>query len=152
KLAEMVTDLCDEDGAWVERALRPLVGLASDGTHGTRDEAFAAWRRLIEGMAERRATVLVFEDLHWADEGLLDFVNHLVAWSEGVPLLCVCTARPELLERRPGWGGGKLNSNTLALSALSDEDTERLLSDLVGEGVLPAELIHFTGGNPLYAE
>ena len=52
--------------------------------------------------------MLVFEDLHWADEGLLDFVDHLADWARGVPLLVLCTARPELLERRPGWGGGKL--------------------------------------------
>ena len=64
--------------------------------------------------------VLVFEDLHWADDGLLDFVDHLVDWATGVPLLVVCTARPELLERRPGWGGGKRNALTLSLAPLSD--------------------------------
>ena len=138
KLAEMVDDLCDEDAVWVERALRPLVGLGGDGTPGTRDESFAAWRRLVEAMADRRPTVLVFEDLHWADEGLLDFVDHLVDWSTGVPLLCVCTARPELSERRPDWGGGKLNSTTIALQALSEEETHALLAGLLGRSVLSA--------------
>jgi class 3 adenylate cyclase/tetratricopeptide (TPR) repeat protein len=152
KLAEMAGDLCDEDAAWVERALRPLVGLGGDGSHDSREEAFAAWRRVVEAMADRRPTVLVFEDLHWADEGLLDFIDHLVDWSTGVPLLCVCTARPELLERRPGWGGGKLNSTTIALPALSEDDTQRLLAGLLGRTVLPAELLQFAGGNPLYAE
>ena len=57
--------------------------------------------------------MLVFEDLHWADDGLLDFVDHLADWSSGVPLFVVGTARPELLDRRPGWGGGKLNATTL---------------------------------------
>ena len=62
--------------------------------------------------------MLVFEDLHWADDALLDFVDHLVDWAGGVPLLVVCTARPELLERRPGWGGGKRNAlDDLALAA-----------------------------------
>jgi class 3 adenylate cyclase len=152
KLAGTTRDLCEEDALWVERALRPLVGLGGDGTQGTRDEAFAAWRKLVEAMADRRPTVLVFEDLHWADDGLLDFGDHLVEWSTGVPLLCVCTTRPELLERRPDWGGGKLNSTTIALSALSDEDTHVLLAGLLGRSVLPAELLQFTGGNPLYAE
>ena len=136
----------------VERSLRPLVGLAGDGSHESREQAFAAWRRLVEAMADRRPTVLVFEDLHWADEGLLDFIDHLVDWSTGTPLLCVCTARPELLERRPGWGGGQLNSTTIAITALSEDETHELLAGLLGRTVLPAELLHFAGGNPLYAE
>ena len=69
-------------------------------------------------MAEQRPLVLVFEDLHWADDSLLDFVDELVDWVTDVPLLVVATARPELLERRPGWGGGKLNATTLALAPL----------------------------------
>jgi hypothetical protein len=120
-----------------------------------RDEAFAAWRRFFEGLAEERPLVLVFEDLHWADEDLLDFVDHLVEWATGVPLLVVATARPELLSRRPDWGGGKPNSLTVSLSSLSDEETARLLADLLG-AVLPAEtqaeLLARAGGNPLYAE
>jgi predicted ATPase len=120
-----------------------------------RDEAFAAWRRFVEGLAEDRPLVLVFEDLHWADEDLLDFVDHLVEWATGVPLLVVATARPELLSRRPGWGGGKPNSLTISLSSLSDDETARLLADLLG-AVLPAdtqaELLARAGGNPLYAE
>ena len=82
---------------------------SADGSRPTTGaRAFAAWRRFLEGLAEQRPLVLVFEDLHWADDGLLDFVDHLVEWATGVPLLVVGTARPELLERRPGWGGGKL--------------------------------------------
>ena len=63
--------------------------------------------------------MLVIEDLHWADDALLEFVEHLVDWSSGVPLLVVCTARPELYERHPGWGGGKRNSTTVSLSPLA---------------------------------
>ena len=74
--------------------------------------------RFFEALAEQRPLVLVFEDLHWADDGLLDFVDHLVEWATGVPLLVVGTARPELLERRPGWGGGKRErDHALALAA-----------------------------------
>ena len=80
-----------------------------------RAQSFAAWRRFVEALAEQRPTVLVFEDLHWADDDLLDFVDELVDWATDVPLLVVATARPELLDRRPGWGGGKRN----ALDALA---------------------------------
>ena len=121
-----------------------------------RAEAFAAWRRFFEAIADQRPLVLVFEDLHWADEGLLDFVDHLVDWAGGVPILVVCTARPELLSRRPGWGGGKPNALTLSLSPLDDDQTARLLAALLERSVLPAEtqtaLLQRAGGNPLYAE
>ena len=123
---------------------------------GARDESFAAWRRFVEALAEQRPTVLVFEDLHWADDELLDFVDELVDWVENVPLLVVATARPELFERRPGWGGGKRNSLTVSLAPLGDSDTARLLAALLDKKLLPAdqqqELLARAGGNPLYAE
>ena len=85
--------------------------------------AFAAWRRFLEALAEERPLVLVFEDLHWADDALLEFVDQLVERVSGVPLLVLGTARPELLERRPGWGGGKPNALIdLALAALRRGD------------------------------
>ncbi len=113
--------------SWVVEHLRPLVGLGGPPQDAAdrRREAFGAWRRFFEALAEQRPLVLVFEDLHWADEGLLDFVDHLVDWASGVPILVVCTARPELLERRPGWGGGKRSALTVSLSPLTDEETER---------------------------
>ena len=146
------------DDPWVESHLRPLVGIASDAGGGgdRRDEAFTAWRRFFERLADERPLVLVFEDLHWADDNLLDFVDHLVDWTSDVPLLVVCTARPELLARRPGWGGGKPNALTISLSPLSDDETARLLGGLLERSVLPAEtqaeLLAHAGGNPLYAE
>jgi predicted ATPase/class 3 adenylate cyclase len=142
------------DAAWVEARLAPLIGLGA-GAHD-RDESFAAWRRFVEALAERRPTVLVFEDLHWADDDLLDFVDHLLDWATGVPLLAVGTARPELFERRPGWGGGKRNSLTISLAPLDDVETAQLISALLERSVLPAEtqaeLLSRAGGNPLYAE
>jgi class 3 adenylate cyclase/tetratricopeptide (TPR) repeat protein len=159
KLAAAVAEVVAGDEAeWVAAALRPLVGLEApeDGAGRRREEAFAAWRRFLEGMAERRPLVLVFEDLHWADEGLLDFIDHLVDWATGVPILVLCTTRPELLERRPGWGGGRANSLTLGVSALSDADAARLLSLVLGRPVLDASiqalLLERASGNPLYAE
>jgi tetratricopeptide (TPR) repeat protein len=110
----------------------------------------------LEALAEQGPAVLVIEDLHWADELLLDFLDHLVDWAADVPLLVVCTARPELLARRPGWGGGKPNSAILSLSPLSEADTARLIGALLGQTLLPAEtqaaLLARSGGNPLYAE
>jgi tetratricopeptide (TPR) repeat protein len=159
KLGASVGGLLEGDDAdWVARHLGPLVGVEGErelrGDH--RAEAFAAWRRFFESIAEERPLVLVFEDLHWADEGLLDFVDHLIDWAGGVPILVACTARPELLTRRPGWGGGKSNAVTLSLSPLDDEQTARLLGALLERSVLPAEtqaaLLQRAGGNPLYAE
>src|SRR5207237_1122820 len=80
------------------------------------------------------------EDLHWADEGLLDFVDYLADWATGVPILIVGTARPELLDRRPGWGGGKRNAATVSISALSADETARLLGQLLEQALLPAEI------------
>ena len=145
------------ESAWVESHLRPLVGLAADEVTGDRrGEAFAAWRRFFEGLAEQHPLVLVFEDLHWADEGLLDFVDELVDWLTDVPLLAVASSRPELLARRPAWGGGKANATTISLSPLSDEETARLVHALLAKSALPADvqsaLLERAGGNPLYAE
>jgi class 3 adenylate cyclase/tetratricopeptide (TPR) repeat protein len=147
-----------EDAQWLERHLRPLVGLEAtpELAADRRSEAFAAWRRFIEALAEHRPIVLVFEDLHFADDGLLDFVDYLVDWASGVPILVVATARPELLSRRLDWGGGKANAATLSLAALSDEDTARLVHALLERPVLDAQLqetlLERAGGNPLYAE
>src|SRR5947199_22317 len=141
-----------------DRGDAPLVGRAgeSDAAGDRRGEAFAAWRRFLEALAERSPLVLVFEDLHWADDGLLDFVDHLVDWAGDVPLLVVCTARPELLERRPGWGGGKPDAATVSLRPLSDAQTAGLIAKLLDRPVLAAEaqtaLLAHAGGNPLYAE
>jgi class 3 adenylate cyclase/tetratricopeptide (TPR) repeat protein len=147
----------DRDAAWVERHLRPLVGLESGaGTSGDRGEAFAAWRRFLEALADRRPLVLVFEDLQFADDGLLDFVDHLVDWATGVALLVVATARPELLARRASWGGGKPNASTISLSPLSDDETATLVHAFLDRSVLDAglqqTLVERAGGNPLYAE
>jgi class 3 adenylate cyclase/tetratricopeptide (TPR) repeat protein len=156
KLRESVGQAVEEhERDWIAGHLEPLLGLSDDAALD-RQEAFAAWRRYLEGLAERRALVLVFEDLHWADDGLLDFVDHLAEWASGVPLLVLGSARPELLDRRPNWGGGKLNATTLALSPLDDADAARVISAVLERTLLPAEtqaaLLEQAGGNPLYAE
>ncbi len=160
KLRVAIEDALEDPGErrWVEGHLRPLVGLeATTGLGGDRrGEAFAAWRRYLEGLAEQRPLVLVLEDLHWADDGLLDFIDELIDWLTDVPLLVVCSARPELLERRPAWGGGKLNASTLAISPLSTDQTAALLAEVMGSPRLAPDvartLLERVDGNPLYAE
>ncbi|HUG65228.1 MAG TPA: adenylate/guanylate cyclase domain-containing protein [Gaiellaceae bacterium] len=159
RLTEAVAVISDEgERTWIERHLRPLVGLgADDPTAGDRrGETFSAWRRFLEVLALGGPTVLVFEDIHWADDGLLDFIDGLVDWVDGVPLLVVCTARPELLERRPGWSGGKRNATTVSLAPLDDDETARLILALLGRSLLDADvqrqLVERAAGNPLYAE
>ena len=150
--------LDDSDREWVARHLRPLVGLEVDTAGGERGrgEAFAAWRRFFESIAENGPTVLVFEDVHWADDALLDFIDLLTDRAGAIPLLIVCTARPELFERRGHWGGGKTNSTTISLTPLTSEDTGRLVGALLDQALLPAAvqqtLLERAGGNPLYAQ
>jgi class 3 adenylate cyclase len=160
KLRTLVDEFVADAGEreWVEGHVRPLVGLSTqDGGGGDRRaEAHSAWRRLLEALAERRPLVLVFEDLHWADDGLLDFVDYLAEWAGGVALLILGTARPELVDRRPDWGGGKRNASTLSIPPLSQDQTAQLLGALLEQALLPAEIqsqvLARAEGNPLYAE
>jgi tetratricopeptide (TPR) repeat protein len=159
KLSEAVARLVSEasERRWLEAELRALVGVSRNGTRGAGAETTtAAWRRFLEAIADRGPTVLVFEDLHWADDGFLDFLDDLVDWLRGVPLLVVGTARPELLERRPAWGGGKANATAISLQPLAEEDTARLIAALMQQPLQLADeqrtLLERAGGNPLFAE
>ena len=148
KLADAASTAGPAERGWVLGHLRGLVGVAvDDGRGDRRGEAFAAWRLFLESLADERPLVLVFEDLHWADEGLLDFVDYVADRAEDVPLSVVATARPELLDRRPAWGGGKLNAQTVALPAMSEGETARLLAALLDlpapeslQGIIAARL------------
>ena len=144
----------DPDRIWLVARLAPLVGAPAEAA--SQEESFTAWRRFLEALAAAGPTVLVFEDLHWADDALLSFLEHLADWSQGMPLLILCTARPELHEAHPSWAAGLRNANTINLAPLSDEETARLIGSLLERTVLPAEtqraLLERAGGNPLYAE
>jgi class 3 adenylate cyclase len=148
--------LTPAEAGWVAGELGGLVGAARAEGGGTRDESFAAWRTFLEAVAAQRPLVLVIEDLHWADAALLEFLEYLVDWSTGVPLLVICTARPELYQLHGTWSGGKRNASTISLSPLSSDDTARLISALLERAVVPADtqqqLLERAGGNPLYAE
>ena len=89
--------------AWVGRALAHLLGL-EDGLRGDEENLFSAWRILFERLAEKNPTVLVFEDVQWADAGLLDFIEYLLDWSRSQPLYVFALARPEFAEKRANWG------------------------------------------------
>ena len=146
------------EARWIEDHLSPLAGLTSArelrGDH--RIEAFTAWRRFLEAIAARSPLVLVFEDMHWADDSLLEFIaDHLGSRFSG-RLLVLVTCRPELIERRPGWGTGRSGAAILELAPLSDDETARLVANLLEASDLPAELrsalLASAGGNPLFAE
>ncbi|MCG5467115.1 AAA family ATPase [Micromonospora sp. LAH09] len=134
-------------------ALRPLVGLP--GTPLPAEEAESAWRRFLLALATRRPTVLVFEDLHWADDAMLRFVELLGAAARDVPLLLLCTARPELVDRDPSWAGTITGSVTITLPPLRDTGIAALYAHLFGQAAFSADmltpLIEVAGGNPLYA-
>jgi class 3 adenylate cyclase/tetratricopeptide (TPR) repeat protein len=153
KLTDVIPEV--EEAPWLRARLLPLVGV-DPGSTASREESFTAWRRFLESIAEQEPTVLVFEDLHWADEALLDFLEYLADWAQGVPLLLVCTARPELHERRPTWGAGLRNATAISLAPLSAAETAALVSALLDQAVLPVEtqqaILERAGGNPLYAE
>ncbi len=132
--------------------LMALIGGGGDWSSG-REDLFDAWRRTLTQMAVAAPLVLVLEDLHWADDGLLDFVEHVVDWGEG-PILILALARPQLLERRPGWGGGRAAS-LIRVDPLTAGETVSMVEDLFAARV-PAEvaaaLVDSADGNPLFCE
>ncbi|HEY6151063.1 MAG TPA: adenylate/guanylate cyclase domain-containing protein [Gaiellaceae bacterium] len=151
--ATLEQHLADSDErAWVEPRLAQLLGLGG-GASADREDLFAAWRLFFERLAEQGPTVLVFEDLQWADSALLEFVDYLLEWSRNFPLFVLALARPELSEQHAGWGAAKRNFTSIALEPLSDAAMDELLAGLVPD--LPEELRgrirERAEGIPLYA-
>jgi class 3 adenylate cyclase/predicted ATPase len=148
-VAEYVAD--EGEREWIESALLSLLGIG-DATATGRELLFAAWRRFFENIAAKGTTVLVFEDLQWADSGLLDFIDHLLDWSKSVPLLVVTLARPELFDRRPDWGAARRTFTALALDPLPEAAMREMLAGLVPD--LPesalAAIVGRADGIPLY--
>jgi class 3 adenylate cyclase/tetratricopeptide (TPR) repeat protein len=143
----------DEHQELVCRHVSQLMGVA-EATAG--EETFWAIRRFFEASARERPLVLVFDDIHWGEPTFLDLVEHVADWSRGSPILLLCMARPDLLDARPGWGGGKLNAATVSLEPLSEEQSERLIENLLGSTELPAKvadrIVETAEGNPLFVE
>jgi tetratricopeptide (TPR) repeat protein len=142
----------EEERRWVEPRLAHLLGL-EEGAPGDQENLFSAWRILFERLAEQAPTILVFEDMQWADAGLLDFLEYLLEWSRSHPLFVLVLTRPELMERRPSWGAGKRSFTSLYLEPLAPQTMSELLAGLVPG--LPDELregiLSRAQGVPLYA-
>ncbi len=158
-------DSGERNAALIARALGiepPTDASAADGEdpQRMREALFSAIRGCVEALALRRPLVLALEDIHWADEGMLDLIEYLARWVRA-PLLLVCMARDELLERRPNWGGGRRNATSISLEPLSADETRDLVAALFpdagpgdegnGHGVI-GEVAERAGGNPLFAE
>ena len=149
-LVEHVLD--DEERRFVEPRVAHLLGL-EEGPRFERDDLFAAWRLFFERLADAEPTALVFEDMQWADDSLLDFIDYLLEWSRDSRLFVLTLARPELQESRPTWGAGRRNFTSLYLEPLPPAAMEALLSGLVPG--LPDEvhgqILERAEGVPLYA-
>jgi DNA-binding SARP family transcriptional activator len=148
--------LLDEggDAELVAQRITDLVGL-TEGSSQVED-AFQAIRTYFALVASRRPLVVVFDDVHWGEGTFHDLVEHIAEWSRDTPLLLLCIARPELLDVRPGWAGGKLNATTVLLEPLSPDECGQLVSNLVGEDELAEEvearIAEAAEGNPLFVE
>ncbi len=140
----------DDERKWVERALLTLLGFESGMGP---EQLFGAWRTFFERISEHGTVALVFEDLHHADSGTLDFIDHLLEWSRGFPLHIVTLARPELLDRRPNWGAGKRNFTSMLLEPLPVPQMRELIAGLVPGLPEPAvaSIVQRADGIPLYA-
>ena len=143
----------DADARRLSGLIAVTLGDAGDSERGDRDQIFSAWRLLIEALASQRPLLVVFEDLHWASDTLLDLVEHVTSSRSTSALVMVALARPELLDRRPHWGAGRRNFTSIALEPLSTEDTLRLIAVLT-EGVpgsIAQRIVDRAGGNPFFA-
>jgi tetratricopeptide (TPR) repeat protein len=148
EILKQLGTLPDGDAA---RPLRSLLG--EEAMAAQADEIAWGFRKLLEQEAQEQPLVCVLDDLHWAEETLLDLVEHVADLSRDAPLLLLCMARPELLERRPSWGGGKWNATTVLLEPLDAAETERLIAELGGVGdELKERILQAAEGNPLFLE
>jgi class 3 adenylate cyclase/tetratricopeptide (TPR) repeat protein len=131
-----------------------MIGL-TEATSAT-EEMFWAARRFLETMARRQPLVVVFDDIHWAEPTLLDFVEHLADWTKDAPVLVVAVARPELIDDRPNWSGGKFNATTILLEPLSAEESHTLIGNLLGQAQLSEkverQIADAAEGTPLFVE
>jgi len=142
----------DTDAQRLCAIIGATLGDTGDTERHDRDEIFAAWRLLIEVLAGRGPLVVVFEDLHWASDTLLDLVEHVTVSRTSAPLVMVALARPELLDRRPTWGGGRRNFTSLALEPLTAAEARQLVGVLteIVPGRIADRIVERAGGNPFF--
>ena len=153
---KILSAFADDEGATsAAERIAWMLGIA-ESPPAAADEGFAAVRALFEALARQRPLVVVFDDIHWGEMLFLDLVEDVADWSRDAPILLVCVARPELLEMRPGWGGGKGNSTTTTLEPLSSDDCSQLIANLVEEADVPPgvslKIVEAAGGNPFFVE
>ena len=150
-LSEHLLD--SDERAFVEPMLASLLGIAEEQASHERHDLFAAWRLFFERLANTYPTVLVFEDMQWADASLLDFVEYLLEWSKSSPLFVLVLTRPELLDKRPNWGAGHRNFTSLHLGPLSEPAMTELLDGFVPglPDALREQILARAEGVPLYA-
>ena len=154
KLAASAAELVavDADARAVAGNLGTIVGIAADGTASDRDGLFYSVREYLEGAARTQPTILVFEDIHWADPNLLDLVLALAGLLGRVPLLMLTLARPELFDVRPEWGASAPEFLTLTLGPLEDEHARELAIRRLGDEDQAAAVMQIAEGNPLFIE
>jgi class 3 adenylate cyclase len=156
KLNRAVAELVDGDADEVASHIAMLIGLGSEGAVGDRQTLFFSARRLVEALATEQPTVLVFEDIHWADDGMLDLLEVLASRVRDVPLFLLAPARPELLERRPTWGGGLPGYTALVVEPLGEEHARELAAQVLQQMQKPSHESGEIGlvgeGNPLFIE
>jgi len=142
----------DRDRAFLEPRLAHLIGLA-ERTAPDKEDLFSAWRLFFERLADRGPVVMVFEDLQWADAGLLDFIEYLLDWSRSYPLYLLTVSRPDLAARRPSWGAGRRDFTSIFLEPIGDGEMSSLLDGLVPglPGETRQEIVARADGVPLYA-
>jgi len=141
-----------EEGQWVEPRLAHLLGL-EERASWDRENLFSAWRLFYERLSEEMPTVMVYEDMQWADPSMLDFIEYLLEWSKNHALFVLALARPEMAERHPGWGAGMRNATSLYLEPLHEDAMDELLAGLV-PGLprsLCLQILERAEGVPLYA-
>jgi class 3 adenylate cyclase len=132
-----------------------LIGIAGEDEVSDRQILFFAARRFVEAVAQEQPTVFVFEDLHWADPGTFDLLEHLASRIRGTPVMLLALARPDLLLGRPGWGGGLPAYSAVSLEALGAEDSRQLAASLLrSDAAAPAirRVAETAEGNPLFIE
>jgi tetratricopeptide (TPR) repeat protein len=152
KLAAVVEGV--EHSDQIQARVNEVLGLAEGGAGS--EETFWAIRKLFEALGGRRPLVVVFDDVHWAESTFLDLVEHVADWSREVPILLLCLGRPELLDSRQNWGGGKLNATSVLLEPLNEDEARTLVENLLGEAELSGEvrsrIVEAAEGNPLFVE
>jgi class 3 adenylate cyclase/tetratricopeptide (TPR) repeat protein len=139
-----------------ERIAALVGGLFGWGESGATEDAFWAVRKLLEHLARDRPLVVVFDDIHWAEPTFLDLIEHLADWTRDAAVLLLCVARPELLEIRSSWGGGKMNATSILLEPLATDDASLLVDNLLGRAEIPSaarrRILEAAEGNPLFVE